>query len=106
MGTPEGPDPGEAPAGQGKGKGSWINTALQTKVAYRAGDTMISVPPKSGTTWTMNIVHQLRTGGDADFLDIYREVPWVELRSAREGERASERERKLREHALREMQRA
>jgi hypothetical protein len=28
------------------------------------------------------------------------------LRSAREGERASERERKFREHALREMQRA
>ena len=40
---------------------------------------MISVPIKSGTTWTMNIVHQLVTGGDPDFEDIYAEVPWIEL---------------------------
>jgi len=26
----------------------------------------------------MNIVHQLRSGGDADFKDIYWEVPWLE----------------------------
>ena len=37
-------------------------------------------PAKSGTTWTMNIFHQLRTGGDPDFKDIYAEVPWLEFK--------------------------
>ena len=27
----------------------------------------------------MNIFHQLRTGGDPDLVDIYREVPWAEF---------------------------
>ena len=58
----------------------WVDPTLQTKVTYRAGDTMICVPPKSGTTWTMNIFHQLKTKGDPDFEDIYAEVPWVEFR--------------------------
>ena len=39
----------------------------------------MSVPAKSGTTWMMNIVHQLRTGGDPGFKDIYIEVPWLEF---------------------------
>ncbi len=57
----------------------WINTDIQRRVAWRDGDIVISVPSKSGTTWTMNIVHQLRRGGDPDFKDIYTEVPWIEL---------------------------
>ncbi len=40
---------------------------------------VISVPIKSGTTWTMNIVHQLLTGGTDDFRDVYEEVPWIEF---------------------------
>ena len=32
-----------------------------------------------GTTWAMNIFHQLRTGGDPDFKDIYQIIPWVEF---------------------------
>nr|WP_255216683.1 sulfotransferase domain-containing protein [Pseudenhygromyxa sp. WMMC2535] len=48
-------------------------------MSWREGDIVISVPPKSGTTWMMNIVHQLRTGGDGEFEDIYVEVPWLEL---------------------------
>ena len=28
----------------------------------------------------MNIFHQLRTGGDPDFKDIYAEVPWPEFK--------------------------
>jgi len=59
---------------------NWFSPPLQTKVEHRAGDTIIAVPAKSGTTWTMNIFHQLRTGGDADFKDIYAEVPWPEFR--------------------------
>jgi hypothetical protein len=27
----------------------------------------------------MNIVHQLLTGGDGEFADIYAEVPWIEF---------------------------
>lgn len=46
---------------------------------WRDDDIVISVPGKSGTTWTMNIVHQLRTGGDDKFLDLYEEVPWLEF---------------------------
>jgi hypothetical protein len=40
---------------------------------------VISVPAKSGTTWMMNIVHQLFTGGTPDFEDVYAEVPWIEF---------------------------
>ncbi len=57
----------------------WIEPAIQQQIRWRDGDVVVSVPPKSGTTWTMNIVHQLRTGGDDSFRDIYREVPWIEF---------------------------
>jgi hypothetical protein len=57
----------------------WIDHTIQHKVNWRDGDIVISVPGKSGTTWTMNIVYQLLTGGTADFKDIYAEVPWLEL---------------------------
>jgi hypothetical protein len=57
----------------------FIDPSMQAHVAWRDDDIVISVPAKSGTTWTMNIVYQLLTGGDADFTDIYGEVPWIEL---------------------------
>jgi hypothetical protein len=57
----------------------WIDVTMQQEIAWRDGDIVISVPVKSGTTWTMNIVHQLRTGGDADFADVYAEVRWLEF---------------------------
>ena len=59
----------------------WIRPEIQKKISWRDGDIVISVPGKSGTTWTMNIVHQLLTGGTADFRDIYEEVPWIEFLS-------------------------
>jgi len=59
---------------------NWFQPPLQQGVDYREGDTLIAVPGKSGTTWTMNIFHQLRTGGDPDFKDIYAEVPWPEFK--------------------------
>jgi aryl sulfotransferase len=57
----------------------WVNPAIQQQVAWRDGDIVVSVPVKSGTTWTMNIVHQLRSGGDPDLKDVYQEVPWLEF---------------------------
>ncbi|MGE0486680.1 MAG: sulfotransferase domain-containing protein [Gammaproteobacteria bacterium] len=57
----------------------WINHDMQRRIPWRDQDIVISVPVKSGTTWTMNIVHQLLSGGDADFLDIYAEVLWLEF---------------------------
>ncbi len=57
----------------------WLDETVQQRMQWRDGDIVVSVPPKSGTTWTMNIVHQLRTGGDAEFADIYAEVPWPEI---------------------------
>ena len=69
------PEHGARPAGPPP----WIDPSLQGQVAWRDGDVVISVPPKSGTTWMMNIVHQLRSGGDDSFADVYAEVPWLEL---------------------------
>ena len=57
----------------------WLNETMQQSIEWRDGDIVVSVPPKSGTTWTMNIVHQLRSGGDPAFADIYAEVPWLEI---------------------------
>ena len=57
----------------------WVNPDIQQKVKWRHGDIVVSVPMKSGTTWSMNIVHQLRAGGDPVFNDVYQEVPWLEL---------------------------
>jgi hypothetical protein len=39
---------------------------------------VISPFGKCGTTWLQQIVHSLRTGGDLDFDDISRVVPWLE----------------------------
>lgn len=44
----------------------------------RATDVIITPYGKSGTTWTQQIVHTLRTRGDMDFDDISRVVPWIE----------------------------
>jgi len=57
----------------------WIHPEIQQDVIWRDGDIVISVPAKSGTTWTMNIVHQLIMGGTPDFRGIYEEVPWIEF---------------------------
>ncbi len=44
----------------------------------RATDLIISPYAKCGTTWLQQIVHGLRSGGDMDFDDISRVVPWIE----------------------------
>ena len=44
----------------------------------RPSDVVITPYGKSGTTWTQQIFHTLRTRGDMDFDDISRVVPWIE----------------------------
>lgn len=44
----------------------------------RDGDVFICTPPKCGTTWVQQIVHQLRTGGSMDFEEISCVIPWLE----------------------------
>ncbi len=44
----------------------------------RTTDVLITTPPKSGTTWMQQILHQLRSGGDTDFKAIDDVVPWLE----------------------------
>jgi len=44
----------------------------------RPTDVIIAPFPKCGTTWLQQMVHSLRTGGDLDFDDISRVVPWIE----------------------------
>ena len=59
----------------------WIRPEIQAKIAWRDQDIVVSVPPKSGTTWMMNIVYQLLNGGNPDFESVYSEVPWIEFLS-------------------------
>ncbi len=47
-------------------------------LALRPDDVVITPFAKSGTTWLQQMVHTLRTGGDMDFDDISRVVPWLE----------------------------
>ena len=60
--------------------------ALVSPEGYAAGlafvprptDVVIAPFAKCGTTWLQQMVHSLRTGGDLDFDDISRVVPWIE----------------------------
>jgi hypothetical protein len=47
--------------------------------APRPTDVVISPYGKSGTTMLQQMFHTLRTGGDTDFDDISRVVPWIEM---------------------------
>lgn len=44
----------------------------------RPTDVLITTAPKAGTTWMQQILHQLRSGGDAGFASIFDVVPWIE----------------------------
>lgn len=48
----------------------------------RPGDVVIAPFAKCGTTWLQQTFHTLRTGGDMDFDDISRVVPWIETAGA------------------------
>lgn len=57
----------------------WLNSATEAnpenKYKPRNGDIVAVGPPKSGTTWLQQILHQIRTKGDETMTDIY-DVTW------------------------------
>jgi hypothetical protein len=59
----------------------FASEAIKQGLALQLRPTDVVVTPygKSGTTWTQQIVHTLRTRGDMDFDDISRVVPWIEV---------------------------
>jgi aryl sulfotransferase len=46
---------------------------------WRAGDIVVSCPPRSGTNFTMHMIYQLLSGGDVSFEDLYQMVPWLDF---------------------------
>ena len=50
---------------------------LQTKLAPT--DVVISTFPKCGTTWSAQIAHALRAGGDMSFANLGQVFPWLEM---------------------------
>lgn len=57
--------------------------AILANFKARPSDVLITTPPKAGTTWMQQILHQLRSGGDVSFSAIDDVVPWLEIQ--REG---------------------
>jgi aryl sulfotransferase len=57
--------------------------AILANFTARSTDVLITTPPKAGTTWMQQILHQLRSGGDSNFSSIDEVVPWLEIQ--REG---------------------
>jgi len=47
----------------------------------RNSDVLITTAPKAGTTWMQQILYQLKSGGDANFSNIFQVVPWLEFPS-------------------------
>jgi hypothetical protein len=45
----------------------------------RSDDVFVVTSPKCGTTWMQQILHQLRSGGDMSFEDVYDVVPFIEF---------------------------
>ena len=54
-----------------------VNRGLSFKP--HSDDVFVVTPPKCGTTWMQQILHQLRSGGDMSFEDISDVVPYIEL---------------------------
>ena len=48
-------------------------------------DVIITSIPKTGTTFLQQLTHQLRTGGDMNFNDIYDVQPWIHMHPAYRG---------------------
>ncbi|WP_455208738.1 sulfotransferase domain-containing protein [Kaarinaea lacus] len=52
---------------------------LLANFRVRPTDVLITTAPKAGTTWMQQILHQLKSAGDAAFDSIHHSAPWLEL---------------------------
>ena len=59
---------------------------LHGKLKLRSGDVMIAAYPKSGTTWTQNIVKLIQNRGVEDGKDLEEVSPWVDMMTLEEVE--------------------
>lgn len=59
-------------------RGFVYDTALWDGYPHRAGDVIISTPPKCGTTWMQNIVGMLLTGGTSFDRPMKELSPWFD----------------------------
>jgi catechol 2,3-dioxygenase-like lactoylglutathione lyase family enzyme len=50
-----------------------------TEYSPRPNDVLIATTSKAGTTWMLQICHQLRSGGDMSFDEIGQVIPWLEV---------------------------
>lgn len=57
----------------------YISRTIFSQIDWQPSDVMISVGMKQGTTWLLNIVHQLRTGGDDTFACLTDECPSLDF---------------------------
>lgn len=62
-----------------KGLTTEVGSQLARDFQPHPTDIIITPYSKSGTTWLQQMVHSLRSGGDMDFDDISRVVPWLEV---------------------------
>ena len=53
-----------------------LDYRLIRSVAVTDDDYYVTTYPKCGTTWTQQVVHQLRTGGDEDYV-LGQACPWI-----------------------------
>jgi hypothetical protein len=63
---------------------AWVRAPFDARglalmqMPLRSSDVVVATFPKSGTTWTQQICHGLRSRGDMDFEEITFETPWIE----------------------------
>ena len=63
---------------------AWVRAPFDARglelmqMPLRPDDVVVATFPKSGTTWTQQICHGLRSRGDMDFAEVTWVVPWIE----------------------------
>ena len=72
----------------------YLGPQILAHITWRADDVVVTCPPKCGTTWTLNIVHQLVHDGDQSFTCLYEVIHWLDYVEYK-GQPAEERAQRL-----------